>query len=284
MRGFQYVDPDDIPGVLAILAAHGPDARLLAGGQSLLILLRQRLVLPAVVVGLRTVAGLRDLELRPDGALRVGAMVTYRQVAASEDVLRAAPLLARAAGHVGSMHIRELGTVGGAACHADPAGDVPVALMALDARYVHEGQAGRAEEDTADFATGLFETRLPDDSLLTAALVPRQPPGSRTGYARFLMREGEYPMTQCAVRLEMADGVVAGARLAVGGGGDRPQRLQDLEQWLVGTTPDPRLLAELQERVTRSVKPYPDVRGSAEWKAHVIGVIARRAMEDALSP
>jgi carbon-monoxide dehydrogenase medium subunit len=283
VQRFAYQDPDSVPAVLSILATHGSDARLLAGGQSLIVLLRQRLLFPEVVVGLEKVALLREVSLLEGGTLRIGAMVTYREAAASGPLRQTAALVARASGLVGSMHIRERGTIGGSVCHADPAGDVPVALMAHDACYEWQDQDGRHLDRASGFATGLFETRLPADALLTGVLVPPQPPGARLGYARFLLREGEYPMTQCAVRVELDGGLVNGARIAVGGGGDHPRRLEDVEHWLIGTSPDRKVMAGLQEQVSAAVRPYPDVRGSTEWKAHVVGVVARRAMEDAVT-
>jgi carbon-monoxide dehydrogenase medium subunit len=282
MRPFDYLEPTSVAEVLAATSEHGPNARLLAGGQTLLILMRMRLTTPSVVVALGSVDDLHGITQQADGSLHVGAMTSYREVATSALVADHSPLLAQAAATVGSMHIRELGTMGGSICHADPAADVPAALMALDATYVVATVDGSRTFASDSFVTGLMETRLPDGSVLTGVHVPRSSAGSGVGFERFTMRDGEYPMTQSAVLVRLVDGAVETMRLAVGGGGDRTQRLGDVEDWLVGTTPDARLLDELAKRVQRAVHPYADVRGSADWKAEVIGVMAKRALANAL--
>lgn len=209
-------------------------------------------------------------------------MVTYREAADSDDVRDRARAFARAAGSVGSMHIRALGTVGGAMCHADPAGDVLTMMMVLDGWVEVISAAGPARIAATEFPTGLFETRLPTGGLLTALGVPAQPAGALYGYQRFMLREGEYPMTQAAVRVELHDGRLSEARLAVGGAGDRPMRLDAVEVWLDGAEPTPELLDEVAVRVRQAVTPYPDVRGSSAWKAQVVGVMAKRALAQAL--
>jgi carbon-monoxide dehydrogenase medium subunit len=282
VRPFRLERPGTVPEVLGLLARHGPSAMLLAGGQSLLILLRQRLAAPDVLVSLRRVSSLDALDAK-DGALRLGAMTTYASVAAAPEIRTRWPLLARAANEVGSRHIRALGTVGGSVCHADPAGDVPVALMALDATVVLAGPEGERRLPADDVATGLFRTRLAGDEILEAILVPAQPAGATTGYARFSLRDGELPLAQAAVRLDWSDGVVAGARIAVGGGGDRPMRLPQVEAALSGArAADAGLARTMADRVRSLVRPFSDVRGPSDWKADVVAAITGRAIAEAL--
>jgi carbon-monoxide dehydrogenase medium subunit len=281
MQSFDYVEPPTLEDLLACASDAGEDGVLLAGGQTLLIMLRMSMSMPDTVISLRSVRDLTHITPRQDGSLRIGAMATYRALTGPE-VAERLPLLARAASSVGSIHIRTLGTIGGAVAHADPAADVPAALLALDAEYVIASLGGTATVAAADFVTGLLQTRLEPGSVLVEVVVPSQPAGARFGYRRFHMREGEYPMAQAAVRLVVEAGTIASARLVVGGGGDRTERLADIEAWLVGSSADPALGDELKSRVERSVHPYTDARGSSAWKAEVVGVMAKRALADAL--
>ena len=285
MRPFRYEMPSTVDAALELLDRHGPDARVLAGGQSLLILMRQRLVQPEVVVSLSRIPALRTIE-EDRGGLRLGAMVTYRVAARDPRVAGTASLLARAAGLVGSIHIRARGTLGGAVCHADPAGDVLVALMALDGTIETHGPSGTpsaSEYAAADFPTGLFSTRLAAGSIVAGVRVPAQPAGARFGYRRFLLREGEYPMTQTAVRIVPDHGRVADARVAIGGAGDRPRRIPEAETFLDGQPLNEQILDGFAEVVAANVRPTPDVRGGTWWKTRVIAATARRSLANALT-
>jgi carbon-monoxide dehydrogenase medium subunit len=292
VRPFRYEAPSTVNEALELLDQYGPDARVLAGGQSLLILMRQRLVQPEVVVSLSRIPALRTIET-DRGGLRIGAMVTYREASRDPRVVGTAGLLARAAGSVGSIHIRARGTIGGAVCHADPAGDVLVALMALDGTIETHGAPGThgtpggpeaSEFAAADFPTGLFSTRLAPGSIAPGVRVPAQHEDARFGYRRFLLREGEYPMTQTAVRIVPRDGRVVDARVAIGGAGDRPRRIPEAEAFLVGQPLDDQLLDDFAEVIAANVRPTPDVRGGTWWKTRVIAATARRALAEALTP
>jgi carbon-monoxide dehydrogenase medium subunit len=281
MQPFDYLEPPTLDDLLACASEAGEDGVLLAGGQTLLIMLRMSMSMPDTVISLRSVRELTRITPQADGSLRLGAMATYRALMGPE-VADRMPLLARTASSVGSIHIRTLGTIGGAVAHADPAADVPAALMALDAEYVTASLGGTETIAAVDFVTGLLQTRLHPGSVLVEVVVPSQPEGARFGYRRFLMREGEYPMAQAAVRLVVEAGTIASARLVVGGGGDRTERLTDIEAWLEGSPADVTLGDEVKSRVERSVHPYTDARGSSAWKAEVVGVMAKRALADAL--
>jgi CO/xanthine dehydrogenase FAD-binding subunit len=247
-----------------------------------MILLRQRLLDPDVIVSLDDVAELRPIT-DDDGALRLGATAPYASVMRSAEVSRRLPLLARAAGSVGSVHIRNRGTVGGSVCHADPAGDVPVALTAADARLrVRRGDGGQADLSIDGFFTGLFETALEDGDLLEAVEVPLQPTSATYGYRRFSYREGEYPMCVAAVRLEWADGRCTGARVAVGGAGPSVTRLAAAEAVLVGSAPDGDLAGAAASAADDDVEPIADVRGSTEWKRRVVRQTVRAAIAEAV--
>lgn len=289
MRSFDFLAPTSIDETLRRLGEHGPDATLLAGGQSLMILLRQGLVAPEVLIGLKRVAELATVgRARAEGGaevLRLGAMVTYATAAGDAAVAATAPILAAAAGSVGSVHIRNLGTVGGSLCHADPAGDVPTVMLALDAVVETARPGGSASRYPVDgFFRGLFETRLDGDELLVSVEVPAQPAGATFGYRRFSFRHGEYPMAVAACRLEWERGRCARASVAVGGGGPHPSRLEALERRLEGAS-----AAEAVEAVEAaaagepfaSLRPIADVRGGEEWKRRVVSDLVTKTVADA---
>lgn len=282
MDAFELVAPGTLEEALGLRERHGGDSMLLAGGQSLLILLRQRLVAPDPLVSLGRIAELRDVAAGEDG-LVIGAMVTYAEATRSVVLRERAPLLAEAAGRVGSIHIRNLGTVGGSLGHADPAADVPVALMTLDARVRLASASGAREVPVADLYTGnLFETVVADTEILTQVSVPAAAAVATHGYRRFSYREGEYPQCQAAVRLEWSGGTCSGARVVVGGGGPCPRRLPALESWLVGRSETGSDLADAVHAATADLDPLADVRGGVDWKRQVVRHVVTGSVENAM--
>ena len=279
---FVFEAPSTLDEALQLKTMHGDQAVILAGGQSLLILIRQGLVSPEVVITLDRISDLATIEQR-DGALALGAMARYAKVAADLDVARLCPPMSRAAGSVGSIHIRNRGTIGGALCHADPAGDVPVVALALAADLVLAKHGSTRRVPVDDLFTGLFETCLEDDEIAVQVIVPAQPEAVSFGYRRYSHREGEYPMCVTAVRLEWGqDGTCRDARVAVGGAGSRPVRLKELERSLVGTTAGPEILRVGLERIQDLVKPLEDVRGGVAWKRRVVTKVLRESIQDAV--
>jgi carbon-monoxide dehydrogenase medium subunit len=281
MYPFDYMHPATVGEALDILASVGEDATVLAGGQSLMILLRQGLVRPEVLIGLRGIEALTGVQVNRK-AVRIGAMTTYAAVASHPEIRAGAQILSRAAASVGSVHIRNRGTMGGSICHADPAGDVPTVLLAYHADLIVAGPAEKQERHRVeDFFTGLFETRLGNGQLLTGIEIGGQPDTATFGYRRFSFRPGEYPMCVAAVRLEWDDGQCSAATIGLGGAGDRPLRLPLAETRLVGL-PRAELDAQQLLRGTRDlVSPPPDVRGTSDWKARVVEKVLIEAVREA---
>ena len=282
VRPFDFQAPTSVEQTLRLLGEHGPDATLLAGGQSLMILLRQGLVAPGTLIGLKRVDQLRTVEPR-GGGLLLGSMVSYRTAMADPLIAERAPLVARAAGSVGSVHIRNLGTLGGATCHADPAGDVPTVLLTMDASLHTLRPDGAGATRAVDgFFQGLFETSLDTGELLVSIELPEQPAGAHFGYRRFSFRQGEYPMAVAACRLGVDGGRFAEVRVAVGGGGLHPARLRPLEELLEGATPREALEAAAGDEPFAGLRPIADVRGSQAWKHKVVTELVRRTVADAV--
>jgi CO/xanthine dehydrogenase FAD-binding subunit len=282
VRPFQFAAPTTVDGTLALLEEHGPDASLLAGGQSYLILLRQGLVAPEVLIGLKGVRELHTVERRGAG-LRLGSMVTYGTAASEPAVAGRFPVVAAAASSVGSVHIRNRGTIGGSLCHADPAGDLPTVLLTLDAT-LHTARPGGATAGHRidEFFEGLFQTRLEDDELLAGIDLPEQPAGATFGYRRFSYRRGEYPMAVAACRLGWEAGRCTGARVAVGGGGPSPSRLPELERVLEGVAAADVVAAATTEAPYQQLRPLADIRGGEDWKRRVITKLVRDTVADAV--
>jgi aerobic carbon-monoxide dehydrogenase medium subunit len=286
MHAFELRAPVGLDEALGIRDEYGPDSTVLAGGQSLMILLRQGLVSPSVLLSLKRVSGLTNVEpaagQTPGEFLRIGATVTYRTASVSSEIGGWAQIIADAAGCVGSVHIRNLGTIGGSVCHADPAGDVPTVLLVVDAEVGVVSTGGARHYMVSNFFTDMFETRLEDHELLVEILVPRQPADSTFGYRRFMFREGEYPLAVAACRLEWSkDGECTEARIAIGGGDVHPKRLPDCEQLVTGTRVDGAVLDALREVMPATLQPVADMRGSSDWKRQVGTDLVVRAVNDA---
>jgi len=268
---FDYVRADSADAALSALAEHGDEAKLLAGGQSLLPLMKLRLAVPAVVVDVSRASDLSYI--RADGdAVAIGALARHHDVATSDVVRSSAPVLAHAASLVGDPQIRHRGTIGGSVAHADPSADVPTALLALGASYVVTGPGGTRTVAAADFATGFLETTLEPDELLTEIRVPKATSG--WGYEKFTRRAIDWATV--AVAAVRTNGTVS---VALANMGPTVLRATGVEQALAsgaGTSDAAGLAAE-------GTEPSSDVTASAEYRRHLVRVLTTRALERCLS-
>jgi carbon-monoxide dehydrogenase medium subunit len=279
----RYVQPDTVDGVLDALAEHGDEAKVIAGGQSLLILMRERLVDPEVLIGLNGIASLRSIEA--NGEAVVGAMARHADVEHSEAVARGWPLLAAAEAAVSTLQVRNRGTLCGSVAHAFPTADPPAALIASDAR-VRLASKARGEREVAaeQFFVGLLETAAEPDELVRAVVLPAQPEGARTAYLKFSIRPLDFAIVGVAVRLVLAgDGSVADARIGLNGAANRSLRATAAEDVLRGNAPSADLLRAAADAAARQSEPLADVDGDEAYKRTVIGVYTRRALEKALA-
>jgi carbon-monoxide dehydrogenase medium subunit len=278
---FTYLEPASLDEALALLAQYGEEAKLIAGGTGLVNLMKQRLVRPAFVIGLRALKPLAGCT--EDGTLRIGALTTIGAIEASALVRRNAPLLAEACGHVATVRIRSMATLGGAMAHADPNLDTPPALIALSAHVVARSQRGERKIPVEQLFTGYFETVLAADEIVTEILVPDQPGGSGTAFVKFLPgTQDDYATVSVAVRIALdQNGVVEDARVALGAAAMVPVRATAVEAALAGRATDEKNFREAAPLVLDAIDPIADFRGSAEYKRKMAVIHLRRTLAEA---
>jgi CO/xanthine dehydrogenase FAD-binding subunit len=277
---FQYFDPRSVPDAVACLQEHGGGARILAGGQSLLPLMNLRLVRPTVLVDINRLATLAYIR-ESDGRLALGALSRLHEVESSEAVRRRAPLLAEAAAHVGHLAIRHRGTIGGNLAHADPASEIPAALLALEGLVVAEGPRGERILTVAELLRGPLSTALDPDEVLTEVRVPVDPPGSGSAFVEVSRREGDFALVGVAVLLQRDGDRCARARIAFCGVGATALRVRAAEQLLEGSPVTSDTLQAAARAIQGAVAPTGDVQASAEYRRHVVGVLTGRAARQA---
>ena len=274
---FDYLAPTSVADALAALAEHGDDAKVMAGGQSLLPILRMRLNAPEVVIDLTGVEDLRGISDEGE-ALRIGAMTTYQDVLDSDLVAEHAELLIKAITEVADPQIRHRGTVGGALVHADPAGDVGAPVLALDAELVITGADGQERTVAAsEFFVDLFETAVGEGELLTAIRVPKHT-GWGSDYQKFVRVSHQWSIVGVAAVVRAEGGSIAEAKVALTNMGSTPLRASSVEQALVGREATEEALREVCAAVGDGTDPPSDLNGDADYRRHLAGVLTRRAV------
>ena len=275
---FDYFAPDSLAEALALLSEHGADARVLAGGQSLMPALNFRLARPAVLIDINRVPGIDGIEAS-DGTLRIGAMARQRDIEDSAAVARAAPLLFEATRHIAHLPIRTRGTIGGSLANADPAAEDPAVAAALDATIICHSVRGERRIEAAAFFVDVMTTALEPDEILTGIEFPTDA-GANTGsaFAEISRRDGDFALAGIAARITLSGGKVTDARIAGCGIGPASMRIAEAEAALVGNPADERSIEAASQAVAAAANPHDDVHASAEYRRRLAGVMARRAM------
>lgn len=278
---FGYHAPRSLEEAFDLLQEHGEDAKVLAGGHSLLPAMKLRLTRPDYLIDLRRIPGLRGI--RTDrGVLTVGALTTHAEVAASETVRHAVPGLADTAAVIGDLQVRNRGTMGGSAAHADPAADLPVTLTALDAAFVLSSRAGERVVSADDFFVDFFTTALAPHEILTEVRIPAPPAGAGTSYAKLPHPASGYVVVSAAAALRVdGNGVCAGARVVLGGVAGAPRRAAATEAALLGRELTRETATAAAARAADGLDPHPDSYADEEYKRHMAVVYAGRAIEAA---
>jgi CO/xanthine dehydrogenase FAD-binding subunit len=261
-----------------VLAQHGDEAKVLAGGQSLVPLLNFRLVRPAYLVDLNDIPGLDGI--RVDGSrLAIGAMTRQRAAETSPLVRERCPLLAEAMPQIGHVQIRNRGTMGGSLAHADPAGELPAVVAALDCELVLRSKRGERRLTPQQFFVAYLTTAAEPDELLVEARLPVTPPRTGTAFMEMSRRHGDFAIVAVAATLTMdSGGVCTACSLAITGVGPTPVVTRAAARALVGVTPTPAAFDDVARRVSSELTPDSDLHASSDYRKHLAGVLTRRAL------
>ena len=278
---FDYEVATSVEGAIELLQRHGPEARLLAGGHSLIPMMKLRLAFPEVLIDIHELDGELRFVREDDGTLVVGALARHKDLLESPVVRERYTLLADAEKFIADPLVRNMGTVGGSFAHADPSEDLPAAFVALGAEVVVRGPNGEKTIAIEDLAVGPFETAIEPDEILTEARVPRAPHGS--SYFKVERRAGDYASAALGVALWMNEEEIEDARIGMCGVGSTTLRAREAEEVLRGQKPDEELYKRAAERAAQECDPPDDARGTPEYKRDLVRVLVVRAMEQAVS-
>ena len=279
---FEYQRPATLDEALGLLATLGEDAKVLAGGQSLIPMMKLRFASPGHLIDVNRIAGLDGIEER-DGSLRIGALVRHNALAASDVIGARYPTIAVAAPQIADPLVRNLGTIGGSLSHADPSGDLGSVMLALGASVVLKSSTGEREVPIGDFLVDTFQTSIAPNEMLTEIRVPA--PGARAGgtYLKLERKVGDYATVAAAIYLELANGSIGKAGIALTSVGLKNIKATAAEASLVGAAPGDAAFAEAGRLAAEASSPVGDVRGSEAYKRHMVDVYVRRGLASAFA-
>ena len=278
---FEYSSPRSIDEALNFLSAHRDDVKILAGGQSLLPLMKMRLARPGYILDIGRIPELDNMT-EQENYVVIGAMVTHAQMEHSDLLKRRCPVLSQTAATIADVQVRNSGTIGGSLAHADPAGDIPATILALDAEIKAVGPDGERWIKAEDFFLGLLMSVLEPDEIVTAVKVPVTD-GEKTAYLKAAPRSSGFAVVGVALRMAL-DASGACNRMAVGitGVTDKAYRADRVEKMLVGKKLDPQLIETAAAEATHNIDVTEDVNGSVEYRTHLTHVYVVRAIQAAL--
>ena len=279
---FEYFRPRTVEEAIDLLAEHGPDAKPLAGGQSLIPAMNFRLATPAVLVDLNETTGLSNVTAQDDG-LHIGGMTRHRSLEKSETVAREAPLVTAAMPFVAHAAIRTRGTIGGSLAHADPAAELPAVMLALDAVFTVRSRQGSRKVRAGDFFRGLFTTTIEAGELLTEVTIPPMPPRSAYAFQEIARRYGDYALAGAAAAVAVDErGCCTSARVALLSVADRPILAEQVRRALEGQPPTAEAIgAAATAAAARDLDPPGDIHASSAYRRHLAAVLMRRVLESA---
>ena len=278
---FDYYAPASLQEALALLSAHGEDAKLLAGGQSLLSILKLRLAQPTCLVDIGRIPGLNSIREDANGKIVLGPMTTYAEIRESELLREKCPLLPQAAAVVGDVQVRNRGTIGGSLAHADPAADMPAAILALGGEMKVLGATGERWVRAEDFFQGMFATAMSPREILAEIRV-QVLAGDGCAYLKAARRPSDFAMAGIAVRLRVGKGdVCEDVAIGVTAVTDKPYRAAGVEQRLRGKRLEPKAIEEAAAAVTEGVDVTENLNGSKAYRAQLARVYVARAIQAA---
>jgi len=280
--GFEYHAPRSVADAVKLLGSLGPDAKLLAGGHSLLPMMKLRFAQPSALIDLGKIPDLRGIT-QSGSEVRIGAMTTEHELLNSKLVADKLPLLVEGASQIADPQVRYRGTIGGDICHGDPANDHPALMLALDASFVLTGPKGERVVKAAGFFLGVYSTLSETDEILTQVRIPVPAAGSGWSYTKFKRKTGDFATAGAAVLLQMKGGTVAKVAIALTNVGPTPIKASKAEQHLVGKAIDEASLQEATRLTMAACSPSHCPRGTPDYKTAMAGEMTRRALQTALS-
>jgi aerobic carbon-monoxide dehydrogenase medium subunit len=279
---FEYHRAATLDEALSLLGEHPDDAKVLAGGQSLIPLMKLRFAAPAHLVDINHVTGLDQIQ-ESDGTLHIGALVRHNSLAASDVISARYPTIAAAAPQIADPLVRNLGTIGGSLAHADPAGDLGSVMLALGASVVLKGASGEREVPISEFLVDTFTTSIQPTEILTEIRVPAPPPRSGGTYLKLERKVGDFATVGVAVALTLSNGSIGRAGIGLTGVGLKNIEATAAEGSLAGASAGDAAFAEAGRLAAEASDPVTDVRGSAEYKRHMVDVFVRRGLASAFA-
>jgi carbon-monoxide dehydrogenase medium subunit len=278
--GFEYHAPRSVPDALKLLEDLGPDAKLLAGGHSLLPMMKLRFAAPAHLIDLGRIPELRGIT-QVGSEIHIGAMTTENDLLRSKLLAEKAPLLVEGAGWIADPQVRNKGTIGGDIAHGDPGNDHPALMLALDASFVLAGPKGERMVKADGFFLGLYSTQIEPDEILTQIRVPIPPTGSGWSYQKLKRKTGDFATAAAAVVLQMKGANVARASIGLTNVAPTAVKARAVEEFLAGKPLDEKNLTEAARLAMSLCDPTPDQRGDTAYKTAMCGEMTRRALQAA---
>jgi carbon-monoxide dehydrogenase medium subunit len=279
---FDYQSPTSLDEALRLLTQHGDDAKVMAGGQSLVPLLKLRFAMPAVVVDIGRLSELSKVSSEP-GQLRIGARTRHADIESSRDLRKLCPILTEAAPQIADPLVRNRGTVVGSVCHADPQGDWGSVMIALGAEMVARSTSGERRILATRFFEGPFTTVLQPDEVVTEIIIPATSRPSAGTYLKLERKVGDFATVGVAVQVEMANGHIGRAGIGLTAVGSKNLHAAEAEQALAGQEPTDQVIADAARLAAAAAEPKDDLRGSAEYKKDIVRVFVQRGLKKAVA-
>ncbi|HYY45452.1 MAG TPA: xanthine dehydrogenase family protein subunit M [Candidatus Angelobacter sp.] len=279
---FDYVAPGSLPEAVAELVKHGEEGKVLAGGHSLIPLMKLRLATPSFLVDIGRINNLNYIR-EEDGHVAIGAMTTHHDIELSELIKRKLPVLSSAASQIGDPQVRNRGTIGGAAAHGDPFGDFPACLLALDAELQVVGPNGERSIQAREFFVDTFTTALEPNEILREIRIATPPEGSKGTYLKFSRRSQDWAIVAVAAQVSVSGHDVKSVVIGLTGMGSKPIRASGVEQALRGKAGHDDEIRAAAEHAAEGTDPQQDLNGSPDYRRHLAKVLTRRALEEVVA-
>ena len=278
---FEYQAPSSVDEAIKLIGELGERGKVLAGGHSLIPIMKLRLAQPEVLVDITRIPELR--EVRGDGdRIAIGALVTHARILSEAAIREGCPVLSETAHEIGDIQVRNRGTIGGSLAHADPAADYPATILALDAEIVAQGPKGRRTIKASEFFTGMLSTALAPDELLVEVRVPKLGKGSGGAYLKLPNKASHYAVVGVAAVVRVEGGKLASVAVGITGAGSQPIRATAVENALRGQSTSGDAIAKASESAAEGLDLLADIHGSADYRAHIARVYTRRAIQAAV--